>query len=88
MKQHKPLTVVHPTLLLTTQESSSKEQQDTPGGSKRQSRNKRKRPSTLKKSSSAKKAKVDVHLNTEEVSKEMMVGFGLDKQWYDSTFFP
>ena len=39
-------------------------------------------------SSSAKKAKVDVHLNTEEVSKEMMVGFGLDKQWYGSTFFP
>ena len=50
--------------------------------------NKRKRDSTSKKSSSAKKAIVTVHLNVEELSKEMIVGFGLDKQWYESTFFP
>ena len=52
--------------------------------------NKRKRNSTSRKSSSnsAKKAKVTVHLNAEELSKEMIVGYGLDKQWYESTSFP
>ena len=27
-------------------------------------------------------------MNAEELSKEMSVGFGLDKIWYESTFFP
>ena len=27
-------------------------------------------------------------MNAAELSKEMIVGFGLDKQWYESTSFP
>ena len=81
MKQPKPLKIVHPSSLLTAQGSSSREQQDTPVTSDTHASFKRKRSSTSKKpsSSSVKKAKITVHLNAEELSKEMSVGFGLDK---------
>ena len=52
--------------------------------------NKRPSDSTMNKSlsTSAKRAKVAVPNSAEELSKEMSVGFGLDKHWYESTFFP
>ena len=87
MKQPKPLNIIHPTPLITAPESSSREQQRTPVASGVHESIKRKRDSIVKKSSS-KRAKVVVPVSAEELSKEMIVGFGLDKQWYESNFFP
>ena len=75
MKQPKPLKIIHPTPLITALESSSRKQQGTPVASGMHASNKRQRDSTLNKSSStsAKKEKIVVPINAEELSKEMVV---------------
>ena len=87
MKQPTPLQVIYPTPLTPKTESSLKKQQETPNRSEEHESSKRKGDATVRKSSS-KRAKVNVQVSAKEISKEMIVGFGLDKQWYESNFFP
>ena len=89
--QPKPLKIVHPTLLIDAPPSSSTEPKtDTPSASTIHEGTKH-HNTTPKGGSSSKPTKrtkqVDPN-NAEEISKEMSVGFGLDKYWYDSTPFP
>ena len=90
MTQPKPLKVVHPSPQIAAPEPSSREQPGTPVASKMHVGNKRPSDSTINKSlsTSAKRAKVAVLNSAEELFKEMSVRFGLDKHWYESTFFP
>ena len=86
MKQPVPLRVIYPPSLTHKPKSSSKEPEDTPMSP--QTSGKRTRESKKPSTHSTKKMKVTHYSNAEELSKEMSVGFGLDKEWYESTIFP
>ena len=91
ISQPQPLSVVHPPPLLDAAPSSTIETtNETPKPSTEHAGTKRQNP-TPKGGSSSRIAKRSKHADpnsAEEVSKEMSVGFGLDKYWYDSTHFP
>ena len=89
--QPKPLRVVHPPPLLdaaplTTKETTntSPKQSTEPTGTKRKISS----PKGGSSSKVVKRSKLADPNSAEEVAKEMSVGFGLDKYWYDSTYFP
>ena len=90
--QPKPITVIHPSPLITGPPSTTNDPQnsDAPRPSKMHAGTKR--PNTNPKSESssktAKRLKQADPNSAEEIAKEMTVGFGLDKHWYDSTPFP
>ena len=90
ISQPQPLNVVHPSPLIDAPPSSStqtKKETPTPStvhAGKRQI-------ITPKGGSSSRTTKHSKHTdpnNAEEVSKEMSVGFSLNKYWYDTTPFP
>ena len=72
--------MVHPSSQIAAPEPSS-EQPGTPVASKMHAGNKRSSDSAMNKSlsTSAKKAKLNIPTNAKELSKEMSVGFGIDK---------
>ena len=88
--QPKPLKVFHPSPLIAAPPSTSQEQSGTPSASKMHVNSKRPIDTTVDKSlsKSAKRAKNADPKSAEEVSKELTVGFGLDKHWYETTLFP
>ena len=88
MKQPVPLQVIYPPSHTPKPESSSKEQEGTPISPKIHAGSKRSRGSKKPPTRSVKKMKVTHYLNAEELSKEMSVGFGLDKEWYETANFP
>ena len=82
--------MVHPSPLLDAAPSSSTEtKNETPTPSTVHAGNKRQitTPKGGSSSRTAKRSKLTDPNSAEEVSKEMSVGFGLDKYWYDSTPF-
>ena len=86
--QPQPLKVVHPPPLLdaappTTTETTKESPKHTtePTSTKR-------KISSGSSSKVVKRSKHNDPNSAEEISKEMSVGFGLDKYWYDSTHFP
>ena len=91
ISQPQPLNVVHSSPLIDAPPSSSTETKyETPtpstshAGCKRQIAT----PKGGSSSRTAKRSKRADPDSAEEVSKEMSVGFGLDKYWYDTTPFP
>ena len=89
--QPKPLRVVLPPPLLdaappTTEETTqeSPKQSIEPTGTKRKISS----PKGGSSSKVVKRSKQSDPNGAEEISKEMSVGFGLDKYWYDSVHFP
>ena len=89
--QPKPLKVVHPPPLLNAAPSPSQETtKESPKHTTEPIGTKRKIFSSKGGSSSkAVKRLKQVNPNSaEEISKEISVGFGLDKYWYDTTHFP
>ena len=89
--QPKPLKVIHPSPLITAPPSTSKEpHSDTPSLSTMHAGTKRLNDTPKGNSSSkpTKRIKQVDHNSAEEISKEISVGFGLEKYWYDSTPFP
>ena len=88
--QPKPLKVVHPSPQNVVAPSLSKEHSGTPSASTMHVRNKQANDTQPEKSlsRSAKRTKQRDPNSAEEISKEMSVGFGLDKYWYESTPFP
>ena len=90
--QPKPLKIVHPSPLITGPLSSPKEPKnfDIPITSKMHAGTKRQNTTPKGESSSrpTKRIKQVDPNSAEEISKEMLVGFGLDKYLYDFTPFP
>jgi len=87
--QPKPLQVIHPSPSRDAPQPSSQEHKSsTPktmhAGSKRTLSN----PKGSSSSRPAKRIKQADPNSAEELAKEMPVGFGLDKYWYDSNPFP
>ena len=82
--------MVHPSPQIAAHPSSSQEQSGTPSASTMHVSSKRPIDTTVDKSlsKSAKREKNADPNSVEEVSKEMTVGFGFDKYWYESTPFP
>ena len=81
--QPKPLKIVHPPPLLNAAPSPSQETTENVG-------TKRKifSPKSESSSKAVKRLKQVDPNSAEEIAKEMSVGFGVDKYWYDSTHFP
>ena len=88
----KPLKVVDPSPMIIAPLSSSIElkKSDPPSSSTMHDGSKRQNISTKKGLSSrlTKKVKTVDPNSPEEIAKEMSVGFGLNKYWYDTTPFP
>ena len=81
--------MVHPSPLIAAPPSSSQEQSGTPSAPTMHVSSKTPIDIKVDKSlsKSAKRAKNVDPNSAEEVSKEMTVGLGLDKHWYESTLF-
>ena len=90
--QPKPLKVVNPSPLITAPPSTSKEPQNSNTPSLSMMHAGTKRPNDTPKGNSSskptKRAKQVDPNSAEEISKEMSIGFGVDKHWYDSRPFP
>ena len=88
--QPKLLKVVHPSPQIVATPSPLQEHSGTPSASTMHVGNKRPIDTPIEKSlaRSSKRTKQSDPNNAEEISKEMSVGFGLDKYWYESTPFP
>ena len=89
----KPLKVIYPSPLIDTPPSSSSSPKPSNQPSSSTMHGGSKRPNTTRKgggstSRPTKKSKNVDPNSPDEVAKEMSVGFGLDKYWYDSSPFP